>query len=104
MLEWLAANQSLLPLRGIRELFISAEVKKTDLQNRMLEWLAANQSLLPLRGSGLFYFSALSSKLERFKIKKPSCCARRAFLRSRADLNRCTRFCRPLPNRSATGP
>jgi hypothetical protein len=24
--------------------------------------------------------------------------------RSRADLNRCTRFCRPLPNHSATGP
>ena len=25
-------------------------------------------------------------------------------LRSRADSNRCTRFCRPLPSRSATGP
>ena len=28
----------------------------------------------------------------------------RLWLRSRADLNRCTRFCRPLPNHSATGP
>ena len=26
------------------------------------------------------------------------------FLRSRADSNRCRRFCRPLPNRSATRP
>ena len=27
-----------------------------------------------------------------------------AFLRSRADSNRCTRFCRPLPSHSATRP
>jgi hypothetical protein len=34
--------------------------------------------------------------------KKPSIMT--AFLRSRADSNRCRRFCRPLPSHSATGP
>ena len=31
-------------------------------------------------------------------------CKKKIAMRSEADLNRCTRFCRPLPNRSAIGP
>lgn len=38
------------------------------------------------------------------EIKNPQSKRIKGFLRSRADSNRCTRFCRPLPSRSATRP
>jgi hypothetical protein len=52
-----------------------------------------------------FLFHSHRSKffLHSIKTKKPPA-MRKALLRSRADSNRCGRFCRPLPSLSATRP
>ena len=69
-------------------------------------WAHINQKPLPFSESQLYFliFPAIQALLDGCKIKKPSALHRAFWLRSRADSNRCTRFCRPLPSRSATKP
>ncbi len=56
------------------------------------------------KSTEFFDFTAIQALLDGCKIKKPSALHRAFWLRFRADSNRCTRFCRPLPSRSATKP
>lgn len=49
-------------------------------------------------------FRLIPPDLQGTRYKKPSKDNFRRLLRSVADLNCCTRFCRPLPNRSANRP
>ena len=69
-------------------------------------WAHFNQKALPFRESQLNFLilHAIQALLDGCKIKKPSALHRAFWLRFRADSNRCTRFCRPLPSRSATKP
>ena len=69
-------------------------------------WAYINQKAVPFCESQLNFLIllAIQALLDGRKIKKPSALHRAFWLRSRADSNRCTRFCRPLPSRSATRP
>ena len=113
---WGGSNQIPYPTFGETDFHFQPSLKQAWLGSFVADYLGLNKAsvnlvgwfkpnpLSHLRREGFSFPAFAQASLARLKMKIPTASLQGFGLRSRADSNCCTRFCRPLPSHSATRP